>query len=79
MEIIRGYIRIKTTNINIKPRDIEIIGINVNNLVVIKYFIQETPKYYQFVPDRQINNYLFFELLNKSPLWGIEFIINTSP
>jgi len=77
MEVTRGYTRIKTTNTNIKPTNIEILCININNLVIIRYFIEGIMKYHQFVPDRQINNYLFFELHNKSPLWDIEFIINT--
>ena len=79
MEVTRGYITIKTTNIRIKPTNLEIIGINVNNLVILKYFINDVPKYHQFFADRHINNYLFFELINKSPLWKIEFIINNAP
>lgn len=78
MEVTKGYIRIKTTNIHIKPTNIEIIGINVNNLVIIKYSIHNIIKYHQFIPDKQINNYLFFELLNKSPLWKIEFVVNNT-
>jgi hypothetical protein len=78
MEVTRGFITIKTTNIRIKPTNLEIIGINVNNLVILKYLINDIPKYHQFFADRHINNYLFFELINKSPLWKIEFIINTS-
>jgi SNF2 family DNA or RNA helicase len=79
MEIINGNIKIKTTNMNIIPTNIEIIGINIDNLVVIKYFIQDTPKYHQFYIDKYNNNYLFFELLNKSPLWNIEFIVSALP
>ena len=45
MEINKGYTKINT-NINIKPKNIELIGININNLVVIKYFIQNTSKYH---------------------------------
>ena len=74
MEIIKGCIKI--TNINIKPKNIEVIGININNMVVIKYFIHENPKYHQFKPEREYINYLFFEFLNKSPLWKIEFFVN---
>ena len=79
MEIIRGYIRIKTLNTLIKPSNFEIIGINVNNLVIIKYLIEDVPKYHQFIADKQISNYIFFELLNKSPLWNIDFNISIAP
>ena len=37
MEVTKGYIRIRTSNIEKKPNNIEIISININNLVVIKY------------------------------------------
>jgi DNA repair protein RAD5 len=71
MEIASGNIKIKITDINKIPTNIEIIGIN--NLVIIKYLIDNTVKYHQFLPEKQIYHYLFFELLNKSPLWSIEF------
>jgi hypothetical protein len=48
MEVTRGFITIKTTNIRIKPTNLEIIGINVNNLVILKYLINDIPKYHQF-------------------------------
>lgn len=76
MEVTKGNIRIKTTNIYINPTNIELVSININNFVVIKYLFGDIIKYHQFIPDRQINTYLFFELLNKSPLWSINFIIN---
>jgi len=78
MEITKSCIRIKTTNINVKPTNIEILCMNINNLVVIKYFLGDVITYHHFMPDRQINSYLFFELLNNSPLWEIEFIINNT-
>jgi SNF2 family DNA or RNA helicase len=79
MEITRGYITLKTNNKRIKPSKLEIIGINVNNLVILKYYINNIPKYQQFSADKPINNYIFFELLNKSPLWKIDFMNNNTP
>lgn len=79
MEVIKGSVRIKTDNIDIKPTNIEVIGINVNNLVILKYLINDITKYHQFVADKYINSYLFFEILNKSPLWKIQFLVNSTP
>jgi len=76
MEIINGYIKIKRNNIETLPTDIEIIGMNINNVVLIKYCINNIIKYHQFALNNKITNYLFFELLNKSPLWKITFTNN---
>lgn len=80
MEIIKGIIKIKTNNIQFEPTNVEIIGLNINNSVIIKYLSNNIPKYHQFIlsSNDKYNSYLFFEILNKSPLWKIEFIVNTS-
>ena len=46
MEIIKGIIR---TRANIKPTDIELIGINVNNSVIVKYNIGSKVNYFLFM------------------------------
>ena len=74
MEIIKGIIR---TRANLKPTDIELIGINVNNSVIVKYNIGSKVNYFLFTPERQINSYLFFEIINKSPLWKIDLVPNS--
>ena len=75
MEVVKGYIRIKTTNNQIIPTDFQIVGMSINNLILIKYLIDGIIKYHQFMPDKQISHYLFFELINKLPLWNITFSI----
>ncbi len=72
MEISKGYIRIESRQ-NIAPSDVEIIGVSIDGYIIIKYKLDTKINYTQYSPDRKIQQYLFFELINNSPLWSVEF------
>lgn len=72
MEIAKGYIRI-TADENIMPTNIEIIGIDINNYVIVKYCLGSKMHYMLYSPERRNKTYLFFEILNKSPLWNFTY------
>ena len=72
MEIARDSIRIESKN-NITPTDIEIIGMGMDGYVVFKYKQNDKINYSQYSPNRRMYNYLFFEIINNSPLWNINF------
>ena len=76
MEISKGNVKIN--NHDIEPTDINILGFNINGYIIIKYMTGEDINYTQYYPERRIQNYLFFEIVNKSPLWNITFNFNSS-
>jgi len=67
MDISKGTIRIENKQ-NILPSDIKAIGLGLDGLVIIKYKIANKIHYIQYLPDRKLQTYVFFELLNNSPL-----------
>jgi SNF2 family DNA or RNA helicase len=75
MEIARDSIRIESKN-NILPTDIEIIGMGMDGYVIFKYKQENKINYSQYSPNRRMHNYLFFEIINNSPLWNISFQVN---
>lgn len=72
MEVSKGIIRIESKQ-NITPTDIEIIGLSMDGYVILKYKIGNRMNYTQYSPDRKMQNYLFFEVVNNSPLWNIAY------
>ena len=72
MEVSKGIIRIDIKQ-NITPTDIEIIGLGMDGYVILKYKIEDRMHYTQYYPDRRMQNYLFFEVVNNSPLWNITY------
>jgi SNF2 family DNA or RNA helicase len=72
MEISKGYIRVETKT-NTTPTDISIIGMSMDNQVTFKFKLDGKTFYSQYLPDRRIQNYLFFEIVNNSPLWTINY------
>ena len=76
MEISKGSFRIET-KLNITPSNIEIIGLGIDGYVIFKYKLDNKINYYQHSPEKRIQNYLFFEVINNSPLWSITY--NISP
>ena len=74
MDISKGTIRIENKQ-NILPSDIKAIGLGLDGLVIIKYNIANKIHYIQYLPDRKLQTYVFFELLNNSPLWSISYDI----
>ena len=74
MDISKGTIRIENKE-NILPSDIKAIGLGLDGLVIIKYNIANKIHYIQYLPDRKLQTYVFFELLNNSPLWSISYDI----
>jgi SNF2 family DNA or RNA helicase len=75
MEVSKGFIRFDTI-LGMPPTDIEIIGIDMNGYVILKYKIGDKMQYIQFYPERRMQHYLFFELVNNSPLWNITYAVN---
>ena len=68
MEVFKGVITIKS---NIEPENIDIIGIDIENKILIKYTINNQIHYINYEPRSIIYNQLFFEIINKSYLWNI--------
>ena len=75
MEISKGNFRIET-NVNIRPTDIELISYNTDAYIIFKYNINSKIYYIQYYPDKKVQNHLFFEIINKSPLWIINYYIS---
>jgi DNA repair protein RAD5 len=74
MEISKGMIVIENKK-NIPPTDIEAIGLGLDGFVIFKYKIVDKIHYIQYAPERKVQTYIFFELLNNSPLWTISYDI----
>jgi DNA repair protein RAD5 len=72
MEISKGSFRIEN-NINTLPTQIELIGFNIDGYIIFKYNINDKIYYFQYCPEKKVQNYLFFELINNSPLWSITY------
>ena len=72
MEVSKGILRIENKQ-NITPTDVEAIGLGMDGYVIFKYKIENKVNYTQYSPDRKIQTYLFFELLNNSPLWSMSY------
>ena len=72
MEVSKGILRIENKQ-NITPSDIEAIGLGMDGYVIFKYKLESKISYAQFSPERRIQTYLFFELLNNSPLWSLTY------
>ena len=72
MEVSKGTLRIENKQ-NITPSDVEAIGLGMDGYVIFKYKLENKVTYTQYSPDRRIQTYLFFELLNNSPLWSMSY------
>lgn len=72
MEVSKGILRIENKQ-NIAPTDVEAIGLGMDGYVIFKYKLGNKVNYTQYSPDRRIQTYLFFELLNNSPLWSMTY------
>ena len=77
MEISKGIFKIESKT-NHTPCDVEVMGLSVDNNVIFMYKINETIHYTLYSPERKMQNYIFFELINKSLLWSITFDIVSS-
>ena len=76
MEISKGSLRIET-NTNTPPCHINLIGFNVDEYIIFKYNLNTKIQYVQYCPEKKVQHYLFFEIINKSNLWEINY--NISP
>ena len=74
MEIYKGHLRIDTKQ-NIQPTDIELIGMSMDNYIIFKYKLGDKIAYANSSPDRRMQSFLFFEIINNSPLWSISYTI----
>jgi DNA repair protein RAD5 len=72
MDIFKGLIRIENKQ-NIPPTDIEAIGLGLDGFVIFKYKVDDKIEYIQYSPEKKLQTYVFFELLNNSPLWSITY------
>ena len=75
MEVSKGQLRIETKLNNAVISDLEILGISMENYVIFKYKINDSTYHYQWSPEKKIQTYLFFEIVNNSPLWTISYDI----
>jgi SNF2 family DNA or RNA helicase len=76
MQVSKGLIRIESKINNNIPSDVEVVGINLENYIIFKYKINNVTHYTQYYPDRKIQSYLFFEIVNNCPLWSIQYVIS---
>jgi SNF2 family DNA or RNA helicase len=74
MEVSKGIIKIQSKQ-NITPTNIEIIGLNTTGYVILKYKIIDHIYYTRFSSDNKLQTYLFFEIINKSPLWTVTYSV----
>ena len=72
MDVYKGFTKIDT-NKNVIPTDIEFIGLSTDGYLILKYKIENNMYYKQYSPKYKMLTYLFFEIVNKSPLWNIQF------
>jgi DNA repair protein RAD5 len=72
MEISNGSLRIESLYNSI-PNNIELISFNIDNYIIFKYKINSEIFYVQFSPEKKIQYYLFYEIINKSHLWLIHY------
>jgi DNA repair protein RAD5 len=75
MEICKGCFKI-SVNTNITPSNIQLIGFNIDDYIMFKYNLGNSIEYIQYCPKKKIQYYIFFELINKSPLWEIIYDIS---
>lgn len=75
MEVSKGQLRIETKLNNAIISYFEILGISMENYVIFKYKINDITYHHQWSPDKKIQTYLFFEIVNNSPLWTISYNI----
>jgi len=69
MEILKISIPITTSSTSMKPDNIEILGIDNDNILNIKYTVNEVIMYLEYTLNMKIYTQLFFEIIEKSPLW----------
>lgn len=74
MEISKGLIKVESKE-NIPPNNINIIGINIDGHIIFKYCIGDKMYYKHYYPERRIQNYIFFEIINNSPLWNVLYSV----
>ena len=53
--------------------DVKIIGSTYDNSIIFKYTLNGELKYIIYQPTKRNMFFVFFEIINKSPLWKIEF------
>ena len=75
MEVSKGLLRIETKSNNVNITDFEIICISIENYAIFKYKMNGTTQYFQWSPDKRVQTYLFFEIVNNSPMWTITYDI----
>ena len=75
MEISKGVIRIESKE-NIPPTNIQIIGLSIDSYLIFKYCLGNQMYYKHHYPERKIQNYLFFEVINNSSLWNVSYNVS---
>ena len=80
MEILKGTIIIKSKT-NSLPRNIEMIGMDLEGRIIIKYIndTNEGINYIEYCPGSKIHIQLYFEIINNSYLWNIEYFVKPHP
>jgi SNF2 family DNA or RNA helicase len=77
MEVSQGYIRIESKQEPVIS-DLEIVGLGMDGYITFKYKLNGNVLYYQYAPDKKIQTYLFFEIINNSPLWNFSYEIGAT-
>ena len=73
MNITTSSFRIESKT-NVIPTGIQLIGFSTDNYVIFKYNNNNTIQYANHYPTKN-QSYLFFEIINNSPLWTINYQI----
>ena len=74
MEILKGAVCVKSKS-NIPPKNVEMIGIDIDGRILLKYTCPVTNElnYTDYIPSTKIQIQLYFEIINKSYLWNIKY------
>ena len=77
MDISTGTLIIEAKHdMTLNSDTIEIISVAIDGIVIFKYKLNNVINYYQYYVTAKMQQYLFFELLNKSQLYSIVYNIN---
>jgi len=74
MNILKDTIKPNEQTHNIEAiTDVKLIGSTYDNSIIFKYTLSGELKYIIYQPMKRNMFFIFFEIINKSPLWKIEF------
>jgi SNF2 family DNA or RNA helicase len=67
----KGFFRVET-KIDVIPSNIQPIGLGLDNTIIFKYKLNNETNYVSTTFHKKLYNYIFFEIINNSPLWTFD-------